>query len=244
MPEDRFGDFGRSSGERPSAAERLAELDDRDPEARGKAPDPRRAARRYTWVVGVAAVIVIVVVGVKTLPNSGLGSSGPPVGGPLPRFAAPDALGSVKGDPNIKQGPGDKSATNHVPACSVRGPGIVNICDLERRPLVLTFIDQGTAPCNAYLDRLQRLAPSFPGVNFAAVISGRSKSEAARLVRQHGWTFPVAVDDNAALLNIYRMPPVCATTTFAHAGGVVRANRTLAQRLSDASLRAEIAATR
>src|SRR5207245_2609927 len=140
-----------------------------------RGPDPRRTTRRYTWVIGVAAVIVIVVVGIKTLPKTGLGSSGPPVGGPLPRFAAPAALGPVKGDPNIKQGPRDTSATNHVPACSVRGAGIVNVCELERRPLVLTFIDQGTTACDAYLDRIQRLVPSLPDVAFAAVVSGRSK---------------------------------------------------------------------
>src|SRR5918997_1257751 len=106
--DDRFADLGRTS----SAGDRLAELDEREPEER---PDPPRRRGRYSWVVGVAAVIAIAVVGINSLPNAGRGTDGPPAGKPLPRFAAPDARARADLDPNINQSrtdpaPGDSAA--------------------------------------------------------------------------------------------------------------------------------------
>ena len=244
MPDDRFGDLGPDAagdgGRRQSAAERLAELDAREPEPRRR--DPRSATRRYTWVVGVAAVILIVIVGAKTLPHAGVGTRGPTVGARLPRFAAPAALGRVNGDANVKQSARDTSESNRTPACDVRGPGVVNVCALESRPLVLTFIGPGTPECDAYVDRVARIAAGFPAVQVAAVVSGRSRGEVATLARRRHWMFPVAVDRNFSVEALYRVSlEFCATSTFARAGGVVRSNAVVAQRLSDAALRSRIA---
>jgi hypothetical protein len=241
VPDDRFADLGpreRDEPSQPSAAERLAELDSRDQRPR---PDVRSVQRRYTWVVGVAAVIVIAIVSLKTLPNAGVATRGPRVGGPLPRFAAPSALGTLNADANVKQDAHDTGAPNRTPACDVRGPGVVNVCALERHALAITFIGPGTSECESYVDRLARLA--YPSVTPVVVVSGRPRSEAAALVRRRRWTFPVAVDRNFAVEQLYRVSvDFCASTTFASPGGVVRANAIPAQRLSDAALRARLRA--
>jgi hypothetical protein len=242
VPDDRFADLGPREqdrdAERPRAAERLAELDAREPP-----PDVRRVQRRYTWVVGVAAVIAIIVVSLKTLPNAGVATHGPTVGKPVPRFAAPSASGTVDGDANVKQSATDRAAPNKTPACDVHGPGVINVCQLERRPLVITFIGPGTAECDAYVDRLQRLSGSFPQTTFLTVVSGRPRSTVAALVRRQRWTMPVAVDRNFAVEERYRVSlDFCATSTFASKGGVVRSNAVPAQKSSDAALRAAIRA--
>ena len=123
-PKDRFGDLGPGDGR--SAAERLAELDETRPETElQKPPEPARPSGRYAWVVGVAAIILIVIVGAKTLPHAGKGLKGLPPGSHLPVFAAAEATGPLDGSPNVKRSAADKSVGNKTPACSVRGPGMV-----------------------------------------------------------------------------------------------------------------------
>jgi hypothetical protein len=235
VPEDRFGDLGGGT----RAGDKLADLDRREPEEQ---PKPARPRGRYTWVVGVAAVIAIIVAGINSLPHGSRGSHGPPVGRPLPKFAAPSATGPLAGDPNVKQSRGDKGTTNKVPACDVRLPGALTVCQFESKPLVITFIVPGAGQCESYLDRVQRVQREFRGVNFLAVVSGRSKGDVASLVRRHGWTFPVAVDDNLAVFDTYRIS-FCATSVFAYRGGRVRSTKVLAQDWPDATLRAVIRAT-
>jgi len=233
--EDRFGDLGGDAPVRGrSAAEQLAELDTRDEPP--KPPAPPRPSGRYTWVVGIAFLIVIIVVGINSLPNAGRGFRGPRVGDVMPAFAAPSASGSSNAVANVKQGPGDKSARNKTPACDVRGPGVVNICDLRRRkPVVLAVIVPGPPRCEEQLDRVERVSRELPQVQFAAVVSGRSRGDVAKLVRDHGWTFPVAVDRGLAIFNLYRVG-LCPTTVFADRGGKVRETRVRVL-LSEAELR-------
>lgn len=237
MPEDRFGDLGPGDGR--SAAERLAELDEKRPEPdAGKPPEPARPSGRYTWVVGVAALILIVIVGTKTLPHAGEGLKGLPPGARMPAFAAANATGPFDAPANIKQTAADQRPGRR-PACQVRGRGIVNLCELRAKPLLLAFIVPGPKRCERQLDAMERLRRSYPGVSFAAVVSGRGKGAVASLVRRRGWTFPVAVDNPPTLFNLYRVA-VCPTLTFAYRGGIVR--ETTIKPLSDAQLRTRIAA--
>jgi peroxiredoxin len=243
VPEDRFGDLGEP--DRPSAGERLADLDRTHPEEAPNARPPRRRepGRSYMWVVGVAGVIAIVVVAVNSLPNAGRGSSGPQVGKPMPRFAAPSAAGDLDGDPNVKQSRTDTNTTNKTPACEVPDEGALRICDYYRtKPVVLTFIVPGAKDCEGYLDRVQRIQASFPKVSFVAVVSGVGREKVASVAKDHGWTFPVAVDQNLGVFNLYRVA-VCATSVFARRGGVVQSVKVEAQQFSDAQLRAAIRAT-
>lgn len=194
------------------------------------------------WVVGVAGVIAIAVAGINSLGNAGGGSRGPQVGKPLPRFAAPSAAGDLKGDPNIKQSAGDAGAPNRTPACEVRLPGTLRSCDYTSKPLVITFIVPGAKDCEAYLDRLQTVRSRYPGVNFVAVVSGAGEDRVRSLVKDHGWTFPVAIDRNLAVFNTYRIS-LCATSVFAYRGGIVRASKVEAQRYTGAELASAIRAT-
>jgi hypothetical protein len=235
VPDDRFADLGSGT----SAGDKLADLDRRQPEPRPQQP-PRRGGR-YTWVVGVAFVILIAIVMLNTIGHQNAGSGGPIPGHVLPKFAAPAVLSSLDGDPNVKQGSADKSVTNHTPACAVHDPGAIRSCDYTSKPLVLTLIVP-TSECEGYLDRIERMRARFPGVNFLAIISG-PRDAARKSAGSHKWREPVVSDDNGALLSLFRAPPYCATSIFAYRGGIVRSTKTSAQRWSDARLAAVIRAT-
>jgi hypothetical protein len=237
--EDRFGDLGGDGGD--SAADRLADLDRRDEEAEQRAPRRREPGRSYMWVVGVAGIIVIAVVAINSLGNSGRGIQGPVPGEPLPRFAAPSAAGDLKGDPNVKQDENDDGAPNNTPAREVHDEGALRSCDYTSKPVVITFIVPGAKDCEAYLDRLQRIKGRYPGVNFLAVVSGAKEDRVKSLVADHGWTFPVAIDRNLAVFNTYRVS-LCATSVFAYRGGKVRLSKVEAQRYTDRQLNAAIRA--
>lgn len=225
--DDRFADL--------RAGDRLADLDRQEPEPE---PPPRRRGR-YTWVVGVAAVIAIVVVAINSLPNPARGSDGPQVGEPIPHFAAPDARVPADFDPNINQSASDP-AEGDTPACDVPGENVVRSCDHTDKPLLITFIAP-TAECEAYLDRVDRLAQRFPGVNFLAVLSAADEEKGAEILAERGWRQPVALDRNGAILTLYRVS-FCPTTVFAREGGIVRSTST--KTLSDADLVRKIKALR
>jgi hypothetical protein len=124
----------------------------------------------------------------------------------------------------------------------VRLPGALRLCDYTSKPLVITFIVPGAKDCEGYVDRLQRLKGRYPGVNFLAVVSGAGEDRVRKLVADHHWTFPVAIDRNLAVFNTYRIS-LCATSVFAYRGGVVRASKVEAQHFTDAQLDAAIRAT-
>jgi hypothetical protein len=234
--EDRFGDLG--GGE--SAADRLADLDRTDPER----PKPRRSepGRSYMWVVGVAGVIAIAVVAINSLPNAGRGSNGPVPGKPIPKFAAPAAAGTLKGDPNVKQDKNDSGAPNNTPACEVTVAGALRICDYTSKPLVITFIVPGPKDCERFMDRIEQVKSRYPGVNFVGVVSGAKEDRVRSLVADHHWNLPIAIDRNLAVFNTYRVS-LCATAVFAYRGGIVRTSKVEAQRYTGAQLDAAIRAT-
>jgi peroxiredoxin len=235
VPEDRLGDLGRDS-----AAERFADLDRAEPEK--KPPRRQEPGRSYMWVVGVAGVIVIAIVAINSLPNAGRGSSGPVVGKPIPKFAAPSAAGSLKGDPNVKQSADDDGAPNKTPACDVPLAGALRSCDYTSKPLVLTFIVPGAKDCEKFADRLELVQKRHTDVNFVLVVSGASEDRVRSLVAGHHWTFPVAIDRNLAVFNTYRVS-LCATSVFAYRGGIVRGTKIEAQHYTDPQLEAAIRAT-
>ncbi len=61
---------------------------------------------------------------------------------------------------------------------------------------------------------LDRLAPRFPGVSFAAVAIKAKRAQAAAVVRAHRWRLPVGFDHDAAVTNLYAVA-VCPLVTFA-----------------------------
>jgi hypothetical protein len=225
-PDDRFADL--------RAGERLAALDSGDDARR---PEPPRRRGRYTWVVGVAAVIAIAVVALNSLPHAARGSDGPALGKPIPRFAAPNARSGKDLDPNINQDAGDP-APGDTPACEVPREGAVRSCDYTSKPLVITFIAP-TSSCETYLDRIDRLRNRFKRVNFIAVLSASNADDAAALVKKHRWVQPVALDRNGSLLTLYRVS-FCPTVVLAAKRGIVRRVKEPGDKWSDARLAREI----
>jgi hypothetical protein len=236
VPDDRFADLGGGEPrqDKRSAAERFEELDERSPEPQPRpAPPPRRG--RYTWVVGIAFVLAIIVAGANLLGKEGAGYRGVPVGKRLAPFAAPLATSEHDNDVNML-----KTASGGVPgACDVHLSGVVNLCDLSRRPLVITFVANGGAGCGAQLDRVERVYRSFPSVTFLGVVSRKSLHDAKAMVKENHWTFPVALDRDGQLLNLYGIGD-CPTTVFSKKGGISAGS--LRPGLSAGRLRAAVAA--
>lgn len=248
MPEDRFDDLDprrrQGGADDRSAAERLSELDDRGGEGRDDEaaapsdrrgdPPPARTGSRYGWVVGVAAFLLIVLAAVNTLPNSGRGREGPQPGSVLPDFAAPSALGASGEDANVRQATGGSEQEGVVPACEVRGEDVVNVCELRERPVVLTFVAPG---CEDALDRVEAVRTDFRSVSFVGVIIGESHDDVDETLAGHDWGFPVALDPDRAVFNLYRAAD-CPTTVTAEAGGEVVGTRNGA--LTEPELRAVV----
>jgi peroxiredoxin len=224
MSDDRFGDLG--APDRRSAAERLEEQDRINPEPDDprRRPEVPRASNRYAWVVGIVMLMGIGVFAVTTsLPNRGEGLRGPAIGSQLPDFAAPSATGNAENDEdaNVRQRRGGNDAAGKVPACDLISDEVVNVCELRRKPLVLTFLVTRGADCEPQVDRVERMRDEFPQVQFAAVVSGDERDEVEQIVTRRRWTMPVAVDLDGAVVNVYGIG-VCPTTVFSTPGGIVR----------------------
>jgi hypothetical protein len=197
------------------------------PPARRSAPAPasRRApaapAMRYIWVVGAAAVVLVLVLLVSTITKgTGRGARGVPPGEVMPAFAVPIATSNLDGDANIAQRAGEGQAGAR-PACSVRGPDILNGCALrEAGPVVLAFFTVRNRECVAEIDAMQAARARLPGVQLAAIAIRGDRGDLRDVVRRHGWTFPVGYDRDGALANAYHVQ-VCPQLTFARRGGRV-----------------------
>jgi hypothetical protein len=181
-------------------------------------PTPRRS--RYGWVVALAVFALIVYVSLNTLRSDHVSSRGPKVDSRVPPFAAPLALGDVNGDVNVARKAGEGEAGDR-PACSVRGPGILNSCQLaERGPFVLAFLATRGTKCTRQLDVLERLSATHPDIQIAAVAIRGDRDDLRALVRRHGWRFPVAYDHDGILANLLGVA-VCPLLTYALPGGIV-----------------------
>jgi AhpC/TSA family protein len=188
------------------------------------APGPRlpAGASRYGWFVAVVGLLLVAYVSLNTLRTDSVGSQGLKLGAKVPPFAAPLALGTIDGDVNVARKPNQGSAGAR-PACSVRGPQILNSCQLaERGPFVLAFLATRGTQCTRELDRLGRVQALHPRVQVAAVSIRGDRDDLRALVRRRHWPFPVAWDRDGILANLYGVA-VCPQLTYALPGGVVQA---------------------
>jgi hypothetical protein len=201
-------------------------------------PDAGIAGARYgLWVVALATVLLVAFT-VHVALSSHKGATSIPPGTRIPPFAAPLAIGGPPGEVDVATHANDGLA-GKVAACSERGAGILNICELyERGPVVLTlFFDAGS--CARILEDLQGLSHSFPQVGFAAVAVKEEAATVARLVRSKHLTVPVGVDSEGRLGELYTMVS-CPQITFVYPGGVVQSAELLGAP-SLATLRARVA---
>lgn len=227
MAEDSFDDLGAPP--RRSAAERFEEEDRVNPEPdspQRRKPEVPRASNRYAWVAGIVMLMIIAVVLLTTaVPNRGAAVKGPTVGQRLPAFAAPLATSNFSDDSDANVFDTKKAAKSvgrqQQPACALRAEGILNSCELRKRPSVITMVVTQGTDCEPQIDRVERMRRAFPQVSFAAVMSGQKRSEAEKIVRRRRWTLPVGVDKDGAVTNLFGVG-VCPTTIFSDAGGRVR----------------------
>ena len=184
------------------------------------APSPRRAfgsLRRPGRGGVLLAVFVVAVLGwitLNTVRSDSAGSRGLQAGTRLPAFAMPLADSPCRGacDANIATRAGQGSAGSE-PACDVRGPHVLNSCELAAHPpAVLAFVFAPVGACRDELDVLARARARHPSVRFTAVAVRADGATARALARAHPGV-PVAYDHDGAVANEYAVV-VCPTITF------------------------------
>jgi hypothetical protein len=225
MPEseDRFSDLGQDDRSRAERiGDQLAERDRTHPEPDQGPPETPRPSNKYAWLVGILMLMGVSVLLITTaIPNRGEGLFGLKEGKRLPHFAAPLALGHLEGDANICQKRPCPKGSGAGPACELKSREVLNSCELQRHPVVLTFIFDRGADCLPQVDRVERMMGDVPGVRFATVyFSRKPRDEVRNIVRNRGWREPVGIDRDGQLSNRYGVG-VCPTTVFAKAGGKV-----------------------
>jgi hypothetical protein len=194
---------------------------------------------RSGWVVGAVAVVVLAYITFNTLRTEGVSTRGPSVGEKLAPFAAPLASSDADADANLATRPGE-GAAGARPACEVRGPEILNVCQLEERgPVVLAFMATASDRCERQVDALDGVAADFPGVQFAAVSVRGDRDDLRAVVRERGWRIPVGHDRDGAVAARYGVV-VCPLVVFAKRGGEVVGSSL--ELLDDAALRADVRA--
>jgi len=204
--------------QRPAA--RAAEEDD-GPSSEGQ-PPRRPSYGRYVGMLGILILILITINTIVTKPN---GATGIAPGQPMAPFAVPLALGTLAGDSNVATAAGQGAAGN-VPACTVRGPQILNICQqYEAGPVVLALFVAGGS-CATVLSEMQNLTPAFPGVRFAAVSIRGQRSAIRKLIHAKGLTYPVGFDADGALAALYKLA-TCPQVTFGYPGSIVQSKALL-----------------
>ncbi|MGI9098743.1 MAG: TlpA family protein disulfide reductase [Solirubrobacteraceae bacterium] len=207
---------------------------------------------RCRWLVGIVAVLAIGYVAFGGDRTSGPGARGLPPGAQLPPFAVPLAQSGVDCDEpqdpcdaNVARRAGEGSAGSR-PACEVRGPGVLNLCELaERGPLVLAFLAARGGDCADGLDRLDRVAARHPGVQVAAVGIRGDLGELRAIVRRHRWRFAVGWDRDGILANLYGVA-VCPHITYARWHGRAQSTSlgTVGERELERRIDAAVAASR
>ncbi len=164
---------------------------------------------RGGWLVGAVAVVVLAYITLNSLRTEGL--SGLEPGAPLPPFAMPVAADASEADARVS-----------ADACSVDGPDVLTSCELTARgPAVLAFVVTRAGECEDQVDVLDRVAPRFPGVAFAAVVVKGSPRDVRALARERGWSVPVGYDHDGAVAIRYGLGGVCPLVTYAGRDGRV-----------------------
>jgi hypothetical protein len=193
-------------------------------------PAPRPGAR-YSVVVGVLLLALIVVALVNTLGGNDegiLGASETDAGIPLAEFAVPDARGDLEGDANVFQ---DNCETSEHPcpedarrpsACRVDVSGAIRVCDLFDRPLVISFWFTRFADCLPAQDVVDRVGRRYRGrVNSLLINVGDDRDEVERIIAERDWQVPIGHDPDGAVSNLYRVGG-CPTVALAYPGGILQ----------------------
>ncbi|MGB7686113.1 MAG: TlpA disulfide reductase family protein [Solirubrobacterales bacterium] len=188
---------------------------------------------RYSIIVGLLFLAIIVIATLNTLGGGGggegtLGLDRRPDRWPLPEFAVPTAAGALEGDANVAQDDCESSAVpcpdnaRREPACRIRTPGAIRVCDLFSRPLVISFWFSEGDDCAEQQDVVDSVYRRYRGrVNFLSLDVRDDRGEVRELVRQRGWSMPVGYDRDGAVASLYRIGG-CPTFAYAYPGGTLQ----------------------
>jgi peroxiredoxin len=178
-------------------------------------PQPVIDTRPYRRIIGAIGLGIAIIISALLFITRGVGPVGIPPGHRLHWFVAPLATSNLVGDANV------------APHCNPSQPDTraLNVCPwlANRAPLVIGFFIPASSDCTKEVNTIQTVSRQFrPGsVQFAAVAVHTGHTQAAKLVRQHHWTLPVAYDRDGAVGAIYGVQ-VCPLLELADRGGLVR----------------------
>ncbi len=188
---------------------------------------------RYSVVVGLIFLAVIVVAAFNTIGGGGggetLGLDRLPPRWPLPEFAVPEGAARLEGDANVAQDDCESSAipcpedSQRTPACRVDLPEAIRVCDLFDRPLVISFwFSKGSNECVEQQDLVERVYRRYRGeVGFLSLDIRDDRDTLRDLIRQRGWTMPVGYDRDGAVASLYGVG-LCPTFAYVYPGGTLQ----------------------
>ena len=188
---------------------------------------------RYSIVVGLIFLAVIVVATVNTVNGGGegetLGLDRLPSHWPLPAFAVPEGAAELEGDANVAQDDCETSEipcpedARRMPACRVELEEAIRVCDFFDRPLVISFwFAKGDDDCVQQQDLVDRVYRRYRGEVGFLSLDIRDDREALRdLISQRGWTMPVGYDRDGAVASLYGVGG-CPTFAYVYPGGTLQ----------------------
>lgn len=162
---------------------------------------------KYGAFVGLAAIVLIVVVGIVGITSDSPGGEPLKGGDKLPPFVALLATAQVDCDDepcdaNVARKDNSGDAGKKA-ACGLEGPKYFNACTAARKgPLVLGFFVTAGGDCENDMDVLEDVRRRHPKVTFAAVGIKADRGDLRDLIRLRRWGFPVAWDRDGAVANI------------------------------------------
>jgi hypothetical protein len=186
---------------------------------------------RYSIVVGLLFLALIVVATIGTLSGGGgggtLGLDRQPPRWPLPEFAVPAAAGELEGDANVAQDNCESSAlpcpedARRTAACQIGSAGAIRVCDFFERPLVISFWFTKGGDCADQQDIVDSAYRRYRGrVNFLSLDVRDGRDTVRDLIRQHGWRLPVGYDRDGAVASLYKVGG-CPTFAYVYPGGTL-----------------------
>jgi hypothetical protein len=187
---------------------------------------------RYSLLVGLIFLAVIVVATVQTIGGGGggegtLGLDRQPPRWPLPEFAVPAAAGALEGDANVAQDDCESAAVpcpadaRRRPACRIATPGAIRVCDFFGRPLVISFWFTKSGDCADQQDIVDSVYERYRGrVNFLSLDVRDERDTVRGLIREHGWKLPVGYDRDGAVASLYKVGG-CPTFAYVYPGGTL-----------------------
>jgi hypothetical protein len=187
---------------------------------------------RYSILVGLIFLAVIVVATVSTIEGGGggstLGLDPYPPRWPLPEFAVPAGDGRLEGDANVAQDDCETAAlpcpadARRTPACQIHTAGAIQVCDFFDRPLVISFWFTKGDGCIEQQDVVQEVYRRYrERVGFFSLDIRDDRDTLRELIAQHGWTMPVGYDRDGAVGSLYGVGG-CPTFAYVYPGGTLQ----------------------